>query len=214
MTVTRQIIHMWHDLPPGPEVPDLVYTVVEVPRGSRNKYEYDKALGLIRLDRVLFSAMYYPGDYGFIPQTYYDDGDPLDVIVMVGEPSFPGALIVARPIGMFRMLDNGEPDDKVLAVPHSDPLYSTYHDISDLPQHYLNEVAHFFSVYKDLQGVKVTPVGWENAAAAKRAITHAMRLYQTEIRQLPPWLVSSMPEPAEMPKGEPPVDPVDGSNGE
>lgn len=212
MSVTRQIIHMWHDLPPGPNAPDLVYTVVEVPRGSRNKYEYDKALGLIRLDRVLFSAIYYPGDYGFIPQTYYDDGDPLDVIVLVGEPSFPGALIVARPIGIFRMLDNGEPDDKVLAVPSSDPIYRDYHDISDIPQHYLAEVAHFFSVYKDLQGIKVTPIGWENAAAAKRAITHAMRLYQTDIRQLPPWLVS--PTPAnDVPPGEPPVDPVAGSEG-
>ncbi|MFN8500198.1 MAG: inorganic diphosphatase [Anaerolineae bacterium] len=212
MTVTRQIIHMWHDLPPGPEAPDLIYTVVEVPRGSKNKYEYDKNLGLIRLDRVLFSAMYYPGDYGFIPQTYYDDGDPLDVIVMVGEPSFPGALIVARPIGMFRMLDNGEPDDKILAVPNSDPLYGAYHDISDIPQHYLNEVAHFFSVYKDLQGVKVTPVGWENAASAKRAITHAMRLYQTEIRQLPPWLVSPAARSVDLPD-EPPVDPDSSNDG-
>ena len=207
MSVTRQIIHMWHDLPPGPSAPDLVYTVVEVPRGSRNKYEYDKELGLIRLDRVLYSAMYYPGDYGFIPQTYYEDGDPLDVIVLVGEPSFPGALIVARPIGMFRMLDAGDPDDKILAVPHSDPLYRDYHDITDIPRHLLDEVAHFFSVYKDLQGVKVTPVGWESADAAKRVISHAMRLYQSKIRQLPPWLLSPVPD-KEAPPGEPPVDPA------
>ncbi len=207
MTISRQIIHMWHDLPPGPATPDLIYTVVEVPRGSRNKYEYDKALGLIRLDRVLYSAIYYPGDYGFIPQTYYEDGDPLDVIVMVGEPSFPGALIVARPIGMFRMLDNGDPDDKILAVPNSDPLYQDYHDISDIPRHFLDEVAHFFSVYKDLQGIKVQPNGWEPAATAKAAISHAMRLYQSEIRQLPPWLLSPAAPGDETP-GEPPVDPV------
>ena len=207
MSVMRQIIHMWHDLPPGPSAPDLVYTVVEVPRGSRNKYEYDKELGLIRLDRVLYSAMYYPGDYGFIPQTYYEDGDPLDVIVLVGEPSFPGALIVARPIGMFRMLDGGDPDDKILAVPHSDPLYRDYHNITDIPRHLLDEIAHFFSVYKDLQGVKVTPVGWESADAAKRAISHAMRLYQSKIRQLPPWLLSPLPD-QNVPPGEPPVDPA------
>ena len=204
MTISRQIIHMWHDLPPGPSAPDLIYTVVEVPRGSRNKYEYDKALGLIKLDRVLYSAIYYPGDYGFIPQTYYEDGDPLDVLVMVGEPSFPTALIVARPIGMFRMLDGGDPDDKILAVPHSDPLYKDYYDISDIPQHYLSEVAHFFTVYKDLQGVKVQPLGWQPASVAKSRITHAMRLYQTEIRQLPAWMLGGAPpEPA---PDEPPVE--------
>lgn len=206
MSVTRQIVHMWHDLPPGPSAPDLIYTVVEVPQGSRNKYEYDKELGLIRLDRVLYSAIYYPGDYGFIPQTYYEDGDPLDVIVMVGEPSFPGALIVARPIGMFRMLDGGDPDDKILAVPNSDPLYQDYHNITDIPRHFLDQVAHFFTVYKDLQGIKVIPVGWEPASAAKNAISRAMRMYQSEIRQLPPWLLSPLPR-QDTPDDEPPVDP-------
>src|SRR3954469_10807306 len=137
-------MNLWHDLEPGPSVPDVIHTIVEIPKGSRNKYEYHKPTGAFKLDRVLYSPVHYPGDYGFIPQTYYEDGDPLDVIVMVGEPSFPGALIVARPIGMFRMLDGGDPDDKILAVPDSDPLYRDYHNITDIPRHFLDQVAHFF----------------------------------------------------------------------
>lgn len=184
------MINLWHDLPAGQSAPDLIYTVVEVPRGSRNKYEYDKELGLIRLNRVLFSSLYYPGDYGFIPQTFWEDGDPLDVLVMVGEPSFTGALIEARPIGLFQMLDGGEPDDKILAVPNSDPLFKDYRDLGDVPRHFLAEVQHFFSVYKDLQGVKVQPIGWKPAAEARAAISRAMRLYQAHICQLPDWLLN------------------------
>ncbi|MGD8397321.1 MAG: inorganic diphosphatase, partial [Anaerolineae bacterium] len=109
-------MNLLHELPPGPDIPNVIYVIVEVPKGSRNKYEYDKARGMVKLDRVLYSPIHYPGDYGLIPRTHYDDGDPLDVLVMVNEPTFPGCIIEARPIGLFRMLDRGVADDKVLAV--------------------------------------------------------------------------------------------------
>ncbi len=172
-------MNLWHELPPGSDPPDVVYTIVEIPRGSRNKYEYHKQAGIIVLDRVLYSSLYYPGDYGLIPRTYYDDGDPLDILVMINEPTFPGAVIETRPIGLFRMLDRGAPDDKILAVPHKDPLYRDYHDLKDVAKHFLDEVAHFFSVYKDLEGARVEVIGWEGAEAAKERIRHAITLYQS-----------------------------------
>jgi len=171
-------MNLWHELPPGPEAPDVIYAIVEIPKGSRNKYEYHKGTGIIKLDRVLYSSLHYPGDYGLIPRTYYEDGDPLDVLVMINEPTFPGCIIEARPIGIFRMMDRDRPDDKILAVPHTDPLMRDYHGIEDIPQHYLSEVAHFFEVYKDLEGVRVVPKGWENAQSARQSIEHAIELYQ------------------------------------
>ena len=177
-------MNLWRELPPGPDPPRLIHVIVEVPKGSRNKYEYEEETGYIRLDRVLYFSVYYPGDYGLIPQTLYDDGDPLDVLVMVGQPSFPGCIIEARPIGIFRMLDGDEPDDKVLAVPATDPIYADYKDIVDIPQHFLAEVAHFFTVYKDLEGIGVKPLGWESVKSALERISYAMALYQE--RYAPP----------------------------
>ncbi|TAH49403.1 MAG: inorganic diphosphatase [Chloroflexota bacterium] len=171
-------MNLWRDLPPGPDVPNVVYVVVEIPKGSRNKYEFDRKLGAIRLDRVLYSSMVYPGDYGFVPQTLYDDGDPLDIFVMTNEPTFPGCIIPARPIGLFRMKDKGEPDDKILAVPLDDPFFRDYHDISDIPQHFLAECAHFFATYKDLEGVFVKTLGWERAASAQTRITFGIDAYK------------------------------------
>ncbi len=170
-------MNLWKELPAGPNVPDLVNVVVEIPKGSRNKFEYDKEGGVIRLNRVLFSSIHYPGDYGFIPRTYYDDGDPLDILVMVNEPTVPGCVILARPIGLFRMKDRNEPDDKILAVPASDPLSADYHDIGDIPQHFLKEAAHFFAVYKDLEGINVRTLGWENAQRAKEKVAYAAEMY-------------------------------------
>ncbi len=172
--------NLWHQLEPGPDMPEVIYVIVEIPKGSRNKYEYGKELGVIKLDRVLFSSLHYPGDYGLIPRTLYDDGDALDVLVMVNEPSFPGCIIEARPIGLFKMLDQGLADDKVLAVPASDPIFSDYQDINDIPQHFLKEVAHFFEVYKDLEGKRAKPVGWEPARVAKEQINRAVELYKTK----------------------------------
>lgn len=174
------MVNLWKELAAGPDIPDVVNVVVEIPKGSRNKYEFDKATGAIRLDRVLYSSIHYPGDYGLIPQTLYDDGDPLDILVMVNEPTFAGCIIQARPIGLFRMLDRDEPDDKILAVPASDPLFRDYYDIADIPQHFLQETAHFFAVYKDLEGVHVKTMGWQGAERAKERIIYAVELYRKE----------------------------------
>ena len=169
--------NLWHDLPPGPEAPEVIYVIVEIPKRSRNKYEYDKRGGFVKLDRVLYSSVHYPGDYGFIPRTHYDDGDPMDVLVMVNEPSFPGCVIEARPLGIFRMLDRGVPDDKILAVPATDPLFEGYETLEDVAPHFLDEVTHFFSVYKDLQDVGVEDLDWEGREAAMAEIERSVALY-------------------------------------
>lgn len=171
------MIHPWRDLPPGKQPPEEVTAVIEIPSGSRNKYELDKESGLLRLDRVLYSAVHYPGDYGFIPRTLHEDGDPCDILVLVNEPTFPGCQIDARPIGVLMMLDRGEPDDKILAVPCNDPYYGEYFDIADIPQHYLKEVEHFFHIYKDLEGRRVQTVGWEKSEKAMRVISDSIARY-------------------------------------
>ncbi len=175
-------MNLWHQLPPGPKAPQVIYAIVEIPKGSRNKYEYHKSAGIIKLDRVLYSSLHYPGDYGLIPRTYYEDGDPLDVLIMINEPTFPGCIIEARPIGVFQMMDMGLPDDKILAVPATDPIFDGYTDIADIPPHFLREVAHFFEVYKDLEGARTRPIGWASAEAAKGRIQHAIELYRTEFQ--------------------------------
>jgi inorganic pyrophosphatase len=169
---------LWHDLPPGDDPPGCVSAVIEIPAKSRNKYELDKQTGLLKLDRVLYSAMHYPGDYGFIPRTLAEDGDPADILVRINEPTFPGCMIDARPIGVLRMLDKGEPDDKILAVPRHDPYYFDYHDLKDVSAHYLREVEHFFHVYKDLEGKRVEILGWESAAAARRIVEESVVRYE------------------------------------
>ncbi len=174
--------NLWHELPPGPQLPEIIYVVVEIPKRSRNKFEYDEAGGFIKLDRVLYSSLHYPGDYGFIPRTLDDDGDPLDVLVMTNEPTFPGCVIEARPVGVFRMLDRGVPDAKILAVPATDPLYDTTHELADVPPHFLEEVRHFFSVYKDLQHMRVETVGWEDRTAALAEVERAIQLYAQSLR--------------------------------
>jgi inorganic pyrophosphatase len=172
--------HLWHNLTPGPDAPNVVYAVVEVPKGSRNKYEYSKSAGVIKLDRVLYSPLHYPGDYGFIPQSYYGDGDPLDILVMMSEATFPGCVIEARPIGMLRLLDKGENDDKVLAVPATDPQFDEIHDLSDLSRHFPTEVEHFFVTYKQLEGKKVESQGWVGVKEAHAAIEMAFKMYRDE----------------------------------
>lgn len=171
------MIHPWHDLPSGPKPPDQMTVVVEIPRGSRNKYELNKHTGLFRLDRVLYSAVHYPGDYGFFPQTYAHDNDPLDALVMVTVPTFPGCEIDVRPVGLFRMTDKDEMDEKVLCVPMNDPLYHEYDTISEVPSHFLREVEHFFTVYKDLEGGRVRSLGWEDHESARATIQEATARY-------------------------------------
>ena len=156
----------YSQVPPGTKTPSVVNAIVEIPKGRRSKFEVDKATGLIKLDRYLYSSSHYPGDYGFVPQTLAEDGDELDVLVMVNEPTFSGCLIEARVVGLFRMQDRGANDFKVLGVPHTDPLFDEIQDLADVPSHYLREVEHFFATYKQLEGVTVETRGWGTATEA------------------------------------------------
>jgi inorganic pyrophosphatase len=159
-------MHLWHDIPLGDDPPRVLNAIVEIPRGSRNKYELDKRTGLFKFDRLLYSAVYYPGDYGFLPRTLADDGDPLDVLVMVTEPTFTGCLIGVRPIGVFAMRDEKGLDEKVLAVPVKDPLYEEMRELDAVPRHFLREVEHFFAIYKELEGFRTDVLGWQDRPAA------------------------------------------------
>jgi inorganic pyrophosphatase len=172
------MMNLWRELPPGPNWPKVIYVVVEIPKGSRNKYEYDEKGGFVKLDRVLFSSLHYPGDYGFVPQTLHTDGDPLDVLVMTNEPTFAGCVIEARPLGVYGLIDREQLDDKILAVPHTDPLFNEFHTLEDVPPHFLHEVAHFFDVYKDLESAEVQGSGWDGLESAYAEIERAVERYR------------------------------------
>jgi len=172
------MLNLWRDLPPGRHPPEEVTAIVEIPFGSRNKYELDKATGLMKLDRVLYSSVHYPGDYGFIPRTLHEDGDPLDVLVLVKEETFSGCMIDVRPLGVLKMRDRGEPDDKILAVPLHDPYSDELYDIADIPSHMLSEVQYFFSTYKDLEGKRVQIVGWEKSDSAMKVVQESIDRYE------------------------------------
>ena len=168
------------ELPTGSKAPEVIHAVIEIPKESVNKYEYDKAHHVFRLDRNLYSPVHYPGDYGFIPSTLSEDGDPLDVLVLVEEPSFPGCLMDVRPIGVLQMLDQGIPDEKVLAVGRSNPRYNDVWNYTEIYPHMLKEITHFFAVYKDLEGKRVEVKGWRDASLAREAITASMQRFQEE----------------------------------
>ena len=172
------MVNLWEDMETGPDAPDVVYAVVECLKGERNKYEYDKDVPGVVLDRVLHSNVHYPSDYGFMPRTYYDDGDPFDVLVLVEDQTFPGCIIEARPVALMGMDDDGEQDDKVIAVPTEDPRYDHVQDVDDLTAQTKAEIAEFFETYKNLEeGKEVETLGWDDAQTAKDAIEHAMDLY-------------------------------------
>jgi inorganic pyrophosphatase len=152
--------------------------LIEIPRGSRNKYEYDFKLKRIRFDRMLYSSMMYPADYGFIPETLALDGDPLDVLVWFTEPSFPGCVVEVKPIGVFYMADDKGEDEKIICVPVSDPIACKMNDLSDLNVHFIKEVEHFFRVYKDLENKTVEVKGWGDAAKAKELIAECTARFE------------------------------------
>ncbi|MCB0399082.1 MAG: inorganic diphosphatase [Winogradskyella sp.] len=152
--------------------------LIEIPKGSRNKYEYDFDLKKIRFDRMLFSSMMYPGDYGFIPETLALDGDPLDVLVLTAEPTFPMCVIEVKPIGVFHMADEKGPDEKIVCVPVSDPIWSQRNDVFDLNPHRLKEIEHFFQVYKDLEKKKVDVGGWGDAVEAHNIYHKCVERYE------------------------------------
>jgi len=155
-----------------------ITVMVEIPKGSRNKYEYDKEKKMLRFDRMLFSAVHYPSDYGFIPDTLAQDGDPLDALVLVWEPTFPGCIIEAKPVGLFRMRDEKGPDEKILCVPVADPLWNYIESLSDVPPHLLKEIQHFFSIYKELEEKKTGVEGWEDRESAIKIIEESYKRYQ------------------------------------
>jgi inorganic pyrophosphatase len=164
-------------LPIGASSPEEINVVVEIPEKSRNKYEYDKSLDIFRLDRALHSPIFYPGDYGFVPQTLALDDDPLDVLILTIEPTFVGCLVVARPIGLLKMLDEGKEDDKVLAVPVGEPSFEGIHNYTQIFPHTIRKIQHFFETYKLLEGKQTSTQGWEDAAAARRVVQESYQRF-------------------------------------
>ena len=149
-------MNVWHDIPPAYVKPDDFAAIIEIPKGSKCKYELDKSTGLLKLDRILYTSTHYPANYGFIPRTYADDGDPLDVLVLCSEAIYPMTMMRVYPIGVMRMLDGGKMDDKIIAVPVSDPTYAGIDSIDSLPAHIFDEMMHFFEVYKTLEHKQTT----------------------------------------------------------
>ncbi len=168
-------MNLLHDIAPGTK--DEMNVIIEINKGSKNKYEIDKETGLIALDRVAFTAQDFPFDYGFVPQTLWDDGDALDVVMLTTYPLFPGLLVRARPVAIMHMIDSGDADDKVIAVPTDDPRFADVHDIADLNKHFLKEMEHFYSTYKQLQKKEVTVTGFEGKDVAQAAFTRGCALY-------------------------------------
>lgn len=177
-------MNLWHDIPLGDNAPDEINVIIEIPKGSPNKYEIDKATGLIKLDRANYSAAPYPFDYGFSPQTLWDDGDPLDVIVLTSYPLHPGILVAVRPVAVMEMIDSGDSDYKILAVPVEDRRWDDVKDLKDLNKHALKEYQHFFETYKALKG-KPSPVSINAIRGRKEAIDavkRSMELYKKQLK--------------------------------
>ena len=173
-------MNVWHELNPERITPKRFDAYIEIPRGSKSKYELDKETGLLRLDRILYTSTRYPANYGFIPLTFAQDLDPLDVLVLCSETVYPGTLIECYPIGYIRMIDSGYNDEKIIAIPFNDPTYNNYKDISELPAHIFREMSHFFSVYKSLeQSDKYTKVqDVKGASEAEAIISQAIKDYK------------------------------------
>ena len=170
----------WHDFDDKRIQSEKFISVIEIPRGSKNKYELDKESGLLRLDRILYTSTHYPANYGFIPRTFADDGDPLDVLVLCSEPIYPLTLIRVYPIGVMRMIDGGKMDDKVIAIPFSDPSYLGISSIDELPSHIFDEIMHFFSVYKQLENKQTAVKTLFGPAEARQIIQEAIDTYQRD----------------------------------
>lgn len=178
------MVHPWHDVSPGDRIDDWFVGVIEIPKGTKNKYELDKATGLLKAERVLYSSVHYPANYGFIPQSYCEDGDPLDFLVLCQEQLQPLCLVKCLPIGMITMLDQGKQDDKIIAVHAEDPAYNSYHDISGLPSHIMRELKRFFEDYKALENKQVIVDALRGRYDAINSIKDALRLYHSSIEEL------------------------------
>ena len=163
-------MNLWHDIAPARVRPEDFFAVIEIEKGSKNKYEMDKETGALRLDRILYTSTHYPANYGFIPRTWAEDGDPLDVLVLCSQTLHPMTLVRSYPIGVIHMIDNGQRDDKIVAIPCNDPTYNSYHNIDDLPRHIFEEIVHFFQVYKELEHKTTAVDEVEDVYAAKEII--------------------------------------------
>ncbi len=172
----------WHKVPVGDEAPDVVNGIIEIPQNTRAKYELDKETGLLKMDRVIYSSMYYPHNYGFIPQTYCDDQDPLDILVLSKISIVPMCLVEAKVIGVMRMLDGGEMDDKIIAVANNDMSVQHFNDISELPAHYIKEMRNFFEDYKKLENKTVAVEDFQNAEIAKEILEQSIKDYKELIK--------------------------------
>jgi inorganic pyrophosphatase len=168
-------MNLLHDIAPG--TADEMNVIVEIPKLSKNKYEIDKETGIIALDRVMHTAQDYPFDYGFVPQTLFDDGDALDVVLITTYPLMPGILVKARPVAIMEMVDGGDRDDKIVAVPVDDPRFTDVKDIEDLNPHFKKEMSHFFETYKKIQNKEVTVGAWHGADKAKEAFEKSCEMY-------------------------------------
>ncbi|WP_109699634.1 inorganic diphosphatase [Chitinophaga deserti] len=173
----------WHSVSPGDNAPHVVTGIIEIPKGSRAKYELDKESGLLKLDRVLYSSVYYPANYGFIPKTYCDDNDPLDILILSQIEVVPMCIMDAKVIGVMQMIDGGEADDKIIAVAAHDMSVAHINDISELPPHLLSEIRHFFEEYKTLEKKSVKVEEFGNKAKAEEIIREAFELYNTTFTQ-------------------------------
>ena len=172
------VSHPWHGLSAGDSAPRVVNAIIEIPQGSRAKYEIDKASGLLKLDRIIYSSFHYPCNYGFIPRTYGDDKDPLDILVITSQPVQAMCLMEAKVVGVMRMIDNGDADDKIIAVAHTDPSVNYIKNIEEMPRHFFNELRNFFEEYKKLENKTVVVEEFQDKATALKIITDALDLYQ------------------------------------
>lgn len=169
-------MNLWHDIAPGTK--DSINTIIEIYKGSKNKYEIDKTTGIIALDRVAHTAQDFPYDYGFVPQTLWDDGDALDIVLLTTYPLFPGVLVRARPVAIMDMIDSGDSDAKVICVPVDDPRWDDVKDLKDINKHTLKEIEHFYSTYKKIQNKEVKVTGIKGRAEAEEAFERSIKLYQ------------------------------------
>ncbi len=174
-------MHFLHDIAPG--TAQKINVIIEIPKGSKNKYEIDKATGIIALDRVGHTSQDFPFDYGFIPQTLWDDGDAMDVVVLTTYPLFPGVLVRVRPVAIMSMIDSGDADDKIIAVPVDDPRWNDVVDLEDLNPHTLREIEHFYSTYKKLQNKEVVINDFKGKAAAEAAFARGIKFYQDDMKK-------------------------------
>ncbi|WP_124101164.1 inorganic diphosphatase [Ruminococcus sp. Marseille-P6503] len=170
-------MNIWHDISPKAINKDHFTAVIEIPKGSKVKYELDKETGLLKMDRILYTSTHYPANYGFIPRTFADDGDPLDVLVLCSETLVPMSLVKCYPIGVISMLDNGAADEKIICIPENDPTYNLYKDISNLPKHIFDEMSHFFTVYKQLEGKDTVIDDVKNAETAVEIVQYCIDNY-------------------------------------